>query len=125
MNKLKINLASVIVALVFMTGISQPANAGMLGTQSLLPHSLSQQDQQQARQQIENQLIELGVEADMAKARIASLSDQQVADITNRLNDLPAGADAGGVILTVFIVFVITDVIGATDIFPFIHPVNK
>jgi hypothetical protein len=124
MNKLKINLASFIVALVFITGISQPASAGMLGTQSLLPHSLSQQDQQQARQQIENQLIELGVEADMAKARIASLSDQQVADITNRLNELPAGADAGGVILTVFIVFVITDAIGATDIFPFIHPVK-
>jgi hypothetical protein len=125
MNKFKINLASFIIALVFITGVSQPASAGMLGTQSLLPHSLSQQDQQQARHQIEQQLVELGVEADMAKSRIASLSDQQVADITNKLNELPAGADVGGVILTVFIVFVITDVIGATDIFPFIHPVNK
>ena len=39
-------------------------------------------------------------------------------------DELPAGGDVLGVILVVFIVFVITDVIGATDIFPFIKPVK-
>jgi hypothetical protein len=29
-----------------------------------------------------------------------------------------------GVIVLIFVIFVITDVIGATDIFPFIHPVK-
>jgi hypothetical protein len=124
MNKYRINLTSIIIALVFMVGMPQAANAGMVGTQNLLPQSLTQQDQQQARESIQSQLIDLGVEPEMAKARIASLSDQQVADITNKLTDLPAGADAGGILLTIFIVFVITDVIGATDIFPFIDPVK-
>jgi hypothetical protein len=124
MKIFKINLASAIMALVFMLGMPQAANAGMVGTQKLLPQNLTQLDQQQARQSMQNQLVDLGVEPEMAKARIASLSDQQVADISSQLSDLPAGADVGGVLLTLFIVFVITDVIGATDIFPFIDPVK-
>ena len=34
------------------------------------------------------------------------------------------GSSILGILLIIFIVFVITDVIGATDIFPFIHPVK-
>ena len=52
------------------------------------------------------------------------MSDQQISEIGQNIEQLPAGADAGSVILTLFIVFVITDVIGATDIFPFIKPVQ-
>jgi hypothetical protein len=124
MNKYKVNLVSIITALVFFVGMPQAANAGMVGTHNLLPQGLTQLDQQQARQSMKNQLVDLGVEPEMAKARIDSLSDQQVAEISSQLSDLPAGADAGGILLTIFIVFVITDVIGATDIFPFIHPVR-
>jgi hypothetical protein len=29
-----------------------------------------------------------------------------------------------GILLIIFIVFVITDVLGATNIFPFIHPIK-
>jgi hypothetical protein len=124
MNKYKVNLVSIITALVFFVGMPQAVNAGMVGTHNLLPQGLTQLDQQQARQSMKNQLVDLGVEPEMAKARIDSLSDQQVAEISSQLSDLPAGADAGGILLTIFIVFVITDVIGATDIFPFIHPVR-
>lgn len=124
MKKYKLSVASIFMALVFITGAPQTANAGMVGTQNLLSQGLNLQDQHQARQAIESQLVDLGVDPQMAKSRTASLSDQQVADISTRLSDLPAGADAGGIILTIFIIFVITDVIGATDIFPFIHPVK-
>ena len=124
MNKFKQGLATMIVAIVMIAGLPQSAHAGMVGTQGLLSQTLGQPDQQQARHVIETQLIALGVDSEMAKSRAASLSDQQVAEISTRLQDLPAGADAGGVILTLFIVFVITDIIGATDIFPFIHPVK-
>lgn len=124
MKKYTVSVASMIMALVFIAGAPQTANAGMVGTPNLLSQGFNQQDQQQSRQAIESQLVELGVDPQMAKSRTASLSDQQVADISSRLSDMPAGADAGGILLTIFIVFVITDVIGATDIFPFIHPVK-
>jgi len=115
---------SALVSLILIMSATQTASAGLVGTQQLLPFVQPQQDLLIARQAIENQLIELGVEQDQARQRAAALSDSQVSDISNKLSDLPAGADAGSTILTIFFIFVITDVIGATDIFSFIHPVK-
>lgn len=104
---------------------STSVSAGMLQTERLLPQLNSGSSIDQARRSIEQQLIELGVAKSEAAQRVRGLSDQQIADIDQRLAELPAGADAAGILLTIFIVFVITDVIGATDIFPFIHPVTR
>ena len=105
--------------------LQQPAQAGMIGTEQALSPALAATNLDQARAAIERQLVELGVDAGMARERSQRLSDAQVAEIDQRLAEMPAGADAAGILLTVFVVFVITDVIGATDIFPFIHPVNS
>ena len=53
------------------------------------------------------------------------MTDAEIAQINQRLSSLPAGSSSVvGAILIVFIVFVITDVLGATDIFPFIRPIR-
>ncbi len=74
--------------------------------------------------EVKSQLLELGVSADDVNARIDAMTADELAQLNATLQDAPAGAGIVGVALTVFIVFVITDVIGATDIFPFIRPVN-
>ena len=123
MMKLRAMIATTFFTL-FLSVASLPvAQAGMVGTQQLMQDNL-QQDLLAARRSISQQLIELGVAQEQAMDRVAQLSDQQVSEITQKLAELPAGADAGGILLTLFIVFVITDVIGATDIFPFIKPVQ-
>ncbi|MCU7914818.1 MAG: PA2779 family protein [Candidatus Thiodiazotropha sp. (ex Gloverina cf. vestifex)] len=76
------------------------------------------------REQVHQYLTSLGADAEQVKARLAQMTDQEIATLSQRLGDLPAGGDALGVILVVFIVFVVTDAIGATDIFPFVHPVR-
>ena len=76
------------------------------------------------REDVRSQLEAMGVDAGMAAERVAAMTDAEVAELNERLGDLPAGADALGVILLILLVFIITDVIGATDIFPFINPVN-
>jgi len=108
-------------ALLFI-GLMPPAQAGMIATPdaSRLPATGTQM----AREAQVRQLTDLGVEAAEARTRVAGLDDAQIAELNRRIAELPAGADTAGILLTVFIVFVITDVIGATDIFPFIHPVN-
>ena len=56
--------------------------------------------------------------------RAGSLTDAELARI-NQAIDMNAGGDSVlGILLIIFIVFIITDAIGATDIFPFVHPVN-
>ena len=124
MLKIRPIFASAFLAFFLLLGLSPSANAGMVGTPQLITDGLSSQALLESRREIEKQLVDLGVEADQASQRVASLSDSQIAEINQKINELPAGADAGGVLLTLFIVFIITDAIGATDIFPFVHPVK-
>ena len=124
MLKIKTLLKTILLPLVLGAVVWQPAQAAMVGTVDLVPGYEQPQDTVATREQIRQQLLELGVEPAVASERVQAMSDAQVAEINQRLADLPAGADAGSVLLTLFIVFVITDVIGATDIFPFIKPVQ-
>jgi hypothetical protein len=78
-------------------------------------------DREAARQQ----LTTLGVSPDMVKERVAQMTDVEVAQLNQHLADLPAGGDIWGVLLLLFIVFIITDMLGATNIFPFVKPINK
>ena len=106
-----------------------PAQAAMIGNQQIINQNQSQQtrdslqqllDQDTARQQLQA----WGVSPEQINSRIDSLTDAELARINQQLNDLNAGGSVLGILLVIFLVFVITDVIGATDIFPFIHPVN-
>jgi hypothetical protein len=76
------------------------------------------------RDQVLSQLAQLGVNADSLKLRLAQMTDQEIASLNEQLGELPAGGDALGVILFLFVLFIVTDAIGATDIFPFVHPVR-
>lgn len=80
--------------------------------------------QQMTRADVQQQLVAMGVSVKDVEQRIAAMTDAEIAQLHSQLQDLPAGAGVIGIALFVFVVFVITDVIGATDIFPFIQPVR-
>ena len=77
------------------------------------------------RDAVAQQLSAMGISQEQAMERIARLTDQEVAQLNQQLADLPAGGDVLGIILLIFIIFIITDALGATDIFPFVHPINR
>lgn len=79
------------------------------------------------RQDVRQQMIAFGVEPAEAVARVASLSDHEVRQIVGRIDSLPAGQSAVGVVVgaavLVFLVLLVTDLLGLTHIFPFVnHP---
>ncbi len=76
------------------------------------------------RADVKQQLLALGVEPEHVTGRIKQMTTDEIAQLNRQIETLPAGGDLLGVLLVVFIVFVITDVIGATDIFPFIKSIN-
>ena len=76
------------------------------------------------RSDVKEQLTGLGVSPADVENRINLMTYEEIAQLNQQIDELPAGGDVLGILLVIFIVFVITDVIGATDIFPFIHPVN-
>jgi hypothetical protein len=78
-----------------------------------------------ARADVKEQLVALGVDPDEAAARAAGLSDREAVEIASRLDDLPAGEGAVGAILgaamLVFFVLLVTDLLGLTDVYPFVR----
>ena len=76
------------------------------------------------REDVRQQLLNMGVDPAAVESRINLMTQEEIAQLNQQVEDLPAGGSVLGVLLIIFIVFVITDVIGATDIFPFIKPVN-
>jgi hypothetical protein len=106
-----------------------PAQAAMIGNEQIVNQNLTYQtrdglQQLFAQETARQQLQAWGVSPDQIRSRIDSLTDAELARINQQVNDLHAGGSGLGILLVIFIVFVITDVIGATDIFPFIHPVK-
>lgn len=107
-----------------------PAQAAMIGTGEILSLAQSAQADERLQQFLDReathqQLLAWGVSADWVETRLNSLTDAELARIHQEIDSLDAGGSSIlGVLLIIFIVFVITDVIGATDIFPFIHPVK-
>jgi len=77
-----------------------------------------------AREDVQRLLMSNGIDPDEAQARINSLSDSEVVSISEKIDNLPAGGNGIGVIvgalLIVFLVLLFTDIMGYTDIFPFV-----
>ena len=129
MHIIKRPLAWLLSALLMLMPVMS-VQAAMIGTDTLITTAQSQQSIAELQQLLERedaqrQLLALGVSPDQVRERVASLSDSELARINQGIDTLNAGGESVlGVLLVIFIVFVITDVIGATNIFPFIHPVN-
>ena len=78
------------------------------------------------RSDVQAALTARGITPLEAKARVDSLSDAEVKKIATKIDQLPAGGDALGFLivaaLVFFLVLLITDMLGLTDIFTFINP---
>jgi hypothetical protein len=78
------------------------------------------------RADVRSALESRGVSADQAKARVAALSDSEVESLSQKIDSLPAGAGGFETVLwigfLVFLILLITDILGFTKVFPFTRP---
>jgi hypothetical protein len=78
-----------------------------------------------SRSDIRKSLISRGIDPDEAKIRVESLTDSEAIAIADQIEQLPAGGSAIGVIvgaaLIIFLVLLATDILGYTDVFPFVN----
>ena len=118
-----------VLTFVSLTIVGTQAQAALVGTSQILDQGYQEVDRDRLRAfldraEVRDQLEALGVDRDIARARIDSLTNEEVADIVDRLDQLPAGGDGFatlvGAALLVFIILLITDLLGLTDIFPFV-----
>ena len=106
-----------------------PAQAAMVTTGEVIADNASAATDRDRlntlmqREDVRQELQLQGIDPDEAAARVAALSDAEVARITAQLDELPAGQSALGIIvgaaLVVFIVLLITDILCVTSVFNF------
>lgn len=72
-----------------------------------------------SRPELARQLQALGVSPEQAQSRVEALTDQELAQIADQADRLPAGGDFFGTLGAIFIILLITDILGLTKVFPF------
>lgn len=102
----------------------------MISTEQVIQNADSSDDRAKieaflAREDVQKELIQLGVDPQEAADRVTSLTDQEVRQIAGHLEELPAGEGAVGAVVgaavLIFLVLLITDLLGLTDVFPFVR----
>ncbi|MFA3791602.1 PA2779 family protein [Aliiglaciecola sp. SL4] len=76
------------------------------------------------KQEVQNKLVDLGVTQEDALARINAMTEREINQLNSQLNEAPAGGIVG-TIVTVLVVVAVLDVLGITDVYPFIRPINS
>lgn len=111
----------------------QAAHAGMIATDAVAAQVTQAEAQSRRanvlatlnRADVAEALAAKGVDMQAARERIASLSDAEVVALANQLDHAPAGAsDVLGVIVFIFLVLLVTDILGLTKVFPFTRSVR-
>lgn len=78
-----------------------------------------------ARADLAARLAERGVSVEQLRERVAALTDAEATALLAQIDSAPAGAaDIVGTLFTVFIILLVTDILGLTKVFPFTRPVR-
>ena len=121
-EKSKRALLHVISVAILATGFAQPAFAGAIDTSYMLDAdtrsvSLDRIQTLLAQDAVAQQLEKMGVDPAVIDARLQGMTAAELATLEESLDSDIAGGDALGVIGTVFLVLLILELVGVTDIF--------
>ena len=123
-------IARLLIVSVTAAALMQPAQAALLSTEdALAAHPQERVAMALERSDVRAALEAYGVNVADAKARALALSDDEAAQLAGAIDSLPAGGDAGigaviGAAMFVFVILLITDILGLTKVFPFTKPVR-
>ena len=112
-----------------MSGPCQSVVAAMIGTEAVIDSDRAHNVREYlktllARDDVKTALVSQGIDPLEAQNRIDSLTDEEARRVADQLDQMPAG---GGffttlliVVFLVFVILLVTDITGYTDIFPFV-----
>ena len=120
----KIVVHSLISAVMF-TGLSQTANATIISTEQVVNVAAAAQNRAKViatfeRADLQAELQKMGINTGDARARVAAMTDAETASVAKQIDSLPAGGDGIlGTLVFIFVLLLITDILGLTKVFPF------
>ena len=120
-------VAAVFSSFLFLNLYIPAARADLVSTDALLRVERAQQQRAAVasaleRADVRDALLAYGADPAQVQSRVDSLSDEEVQTLADDISQLPAGAssDPLGILLFVFVLLLITDIMGLTNVFPFV-----
>jgi len=117
----KLFIIQLLVAFFTVSALTPAARAAVIDTQTVLSYQdgSTQSELQNflAREDVREQFIKLGVDPVDVGNRIGALTDQELNQLQQHINDLPAGSSALAVLGVVFLVLLVLELVGVTNVF--------
>lgn len=124
MHTVKRTFIGALLAAFTFVGYTQSVQAAIIGTEQI--HAANTSSQHHARigaalerPQVIAHLESMGVSKADAQARVAALTDEEAATLASQIDSLPAGGDIVGALVLIFVILLVTDILGLTKVFPF------
>lgn len=129
MSNFKRLVASLLIVATALIGLPMRAQAAIVSTDTALQSAESSAQRERVtefltRGDVQKELQANGLSADTALQRVQAMTDQEVAQLAGRIDQAPAGGDILGILFTIFIILLITDILGLTKVFPFTRSVR-
>ena len=129
MNPFNRLIASTLIASTLLMGLPMQAQAAIVSTEEAVANPATALQRERvatflARDDVRQALQSHGVTGDAATARVQAMTDAEVAQLAGQMDQLPAGGDILGIMFTIFIILLITDILGLTKVFPFTRSVR-
>ncbi len=130
-NPFKKIVAQTMVAALMFCGFTQSVQAALISTEQVVSAAAAEQNRARIaaafdRSDVQAELQKMGISKDEARARVAALTDAETASVANQIDSLPAGGDGiVGALVFVFVLLLVTDILGLTKVFPFTRSVRR
>ncbi len=134
MHPFKRSLACFTAVCLATTGVAHGAQPGLISTEQAHAVNLPQHGQATAdrarlhaalsRDDLVAALQARGVSVEQLRARVDALTDAEAAQLVAQIDSAPAGAGIVGVLFAVFVILLVTDILGFTKVFPFTRSVR-
>ena len=133
MSKRSRTISVCVAACMSLTGMLQSAQATLVSTEQVASQAAPADAGARSRvlaaldrADVAAALAERGVSADQARERVNALSDSEAAYVAAQIDSAPAGANTlVGAIVFIFVVLLITDILGFTKVFPFTSSMRR
>lgn len=120
-----------LAASILFTGSMQTVQAAMISTEQVAEATVTSQGNQDralivaalSREDVQAALVARGIDPAQAQDRVAALTDEEASMVASQLDTAPAGGIIGAIVL-VFLVLLLTDILGFTKVFPFTRSVR-
>ena len=122
-------ISSCLIVCVTAAGFPMSAQASIIATNEITSVGVAGSNRDAVssfltRDDVRDAMQRQGVSPQAALERVKAMSDVEVAQLAGRIDQAPAGGDVLGILFTVFIVLLVTDIMGLTKVFPFTRSVR-